>query len=257
MHVDLRPRSVGELIGQTFALSAAHFGRLFLIMAALNAPAVALQMLEHRVAAGQDPVTALALALAALFLVLIVTPLGVAAALELVACSYTGQPCSLGRALAVGLRRFFPLLGTSMAVGLLVSLGTLLLIVPGVIAFVAFFVAPCATVLESRGVGASLRRSRDLTRGHRGRVFAIAVVVMLLAYILPAAVLAAFDLTEADNLGVAVASTALAAACSIPSTIAPVVVFFDLRVRKEAFDVAMLKDLVAQIGRTIEPQPQP
>lgn len=250
MQVDLRPRSFGELVGQSLALSAVHFARLFPITILLSAPGVALEMYQKRLIE-TDPGLAIAVMLGGLLLNLMVWPLGTAVAMKIVAGSYTGTPCSIKEGVQVGLRRLFPLLGASFAVSIICGLGALLLLVPGLMAMTAFYVVPCAVVLEGLGVGASMRRSRDLTRGHRWRVFAVILVLVFLAQIVPGIGLAAVTEQDVQNPGVFVLTTLVIAAFTVPSTIAPVVVFFDLRVRKEAFDVTMLGDLVAKIGARV------
>lgn len=69
-------------------------------------------------------------------------------------------------------------LGIVMTV--IIGLGTLLFIVPGIILSVMFFVAIPAAVVERGGVGASLTRSRELTAGHRWQLFALVLILGVL-----------------------------------------------------------------------------
>ncbi len=71
------------------------------------------------------------------------------------------------------------LLGTAAIVGVLVTGGLLVLVVPGVLAYLILAFAGPAVVMERGSVGESLRRSATLTRGHRGRILgAVAVTVI-------------------------------------------------------------------------------
>ena len=45
MHVELRERTVGEMVGLSFSMSADMFGRLFLILLITNFPYVVVQAL--------------------------------------------------------------------------------------------------------------------------------------------------------------------------------------------------------------------
>lgn len=252
MQVELRPRSFGELVGQTFALSVAHFARLFPITLVLSAPTVALSVYQNTLDQLQQPGLVAALSLGSMLLSFALWPIGAAVAIKIVAGSYTGRTCSMMEGVRVGMRRLGPLLGATLAVSIIVMLGTMLLIVPGLIAFTAFYVVPCIVVLEGHGVGASMRRSRDLSRGHRWRVFGLAFVVGLLVQVIPGIGLAVLQVMGIENIGALVASAVVIAAFAVPSTIAPVVAFFDLRVRKEALDVTVLSELVAQIGTTVQ-----
>lgn len=67
--------------------------------------------------------------------------------------------------------------------GLGIALGLLLLIIPGIVLMLRWYVAvPCA-VLERTGVSESMARSKYLTRGHQGTIFWLLCVIGLLATI--------------------------------------------------------------------------
>lgn len=67
---------------------------------------------------------------------------------------------------------------------LAIFLGTLLLIVPGVLLAVAWTVAPAVGAVEGKGFLDIFRRSADLTRGSRGALFAIAFLLGLATLVL-------------------------------------------------------------------------
>jgi hypothetical protein len=64
--------------------------------------------------------------------------------------------------------------------------GLILLIVPGVIAVLALWVAIPVCIVERLGVVASIRRSLELTRGQRGQLFLMLIVIWLLVVVFPA-----------------------------------------------------------------------
>ncbi|HEY2049895.1 MAG TPA: hypothetical protein VGH03_11160 [Caulobacteraceae bacterium] len=68
-------------------------------------------------------------------------------------------------------RQILPLIGIAIVVGFLAILGTILLVVPGILVALALCVAFPVRIAERRGVFASIQRSRDLTRGYRWRIF--------------------------------------------------------------------------------------
>jgi hypothetical protein len=84
--------------------------------------------------------------------------------------------------IAKGLRRFFPVVGTSIYAFFLVMIGMVLLIVPGFMAMIMLFVVIPVCVVEGLGPGPSIKRNRELTKGQRWRIFAI--------YLAPAIVIA-------------------------------------------------------------------
>jgi hypothetical protein len=85
-----------------------------------------------------------------------------------------------GAALVGANRRFLALLGTAILAGLGIVGLSLLLLVPGLIAVAALFVATPICLLEGLGPWTSLQRSAALTRGSRWRVFALCLVVCFL-----------------------------------------------------------------------------
>ena len=79
-----------------------------------------------------------------------------------------------------GLATVFPVLGVALLYTLAVMLGSVALIVPGVMLYTAFWVAIPVAVVERPGVVASLKRSAALTKGHRWRIFGMIMVLALL-----------------------------------------------------------------------------
>lgn len=76
-----------------------------------------------------------------------------------------------------GLAVMLPVVGIAIVTALATLLGTLLLVIPGLIVMTVLWVAVPAAVVERLGVSASLKRSADLTRGNRWRVFGIILVI--------------------------------------------------------------------------------
>jgi hypothetical protein len=70
-----------------------------------------------------------------------------------------GRTMSIAQAGAIAVRRFLPLIGVAILVGLLFWLGIVLLIVPGLIVYAMYYVAAPVCIAEQAGVGASLSRS--------------------------------------------------------------------------------------------------
>jgi membrane-anchored glycerophosphoryl diester phosphodiesterase (GDPDase) len=83
----------------------------------------------------------------------------------------------------VALRLILPLIGIAIVTGFAVMVGIILLIVPGIMVYVALIVAVPALVEERRGVFGSIRRSRDLTRGSRWLIFLLAILFYVVAIV--------------------------------------------------------------------------
>jgi hypothetical protein len=158
-----------------------------------------------------------------------------------------GQPINLVESAKIGLRRFFPIVGLAISLVVALMLATILLIVPGVILYLMWFVATPACVVEQLGPFASMGRSRELTRGHRWKILGMLLLLFIPAIIVGAIIAAVvFSLVGVDGI-VAVSgvlSTTVAQVAGLVwnaiwtafFAILVVVAYHDLRVAKEGID---------------------
>lgn len=94
-----------------------------------------------------------------------------------------GNKASVGQILSGALSVLIPVLFVSIVVGLLVAVGTIALIIPGIILYVMFWVAVPAAVVERTGVGDSMKRSLELTKGYRWQIFFVMVIWLVISII--------------------------------------------------------------------------
>lgn len=99
-----------------------------------------------------------------------------------------GRRASFGESLAAVLRSFVPLVGFGMLLGIGVEIGMTLLIVPGILIYLMWCVAPSALEAEREGMFMALNRSQELTEGSRWKIFAILLVLETASFVLSAAV---------------------------------------------------------------------
>jgi len=92
-----------------------------------------------------------------------------------------GEGFDVSQSLGAAARRFFPLLGVGLVAGLGTMLGAMLLVVPGLIIAVMWYVAGVACLVEKAGVFDSLRRSSELTKGYRWPIFGVLLIIILLS----------------------------------------------------------------------------
>ncbi len=76
-----------------------------------------------------------------------------------------------------------PLIGLSILLGIGVTIGFILIIVPGLYLITIWAVAAPSLVVERRGVFAAFGRSRELVRGHGWQVFGVILVVIGLSIV--------------------------------------------------------------------------
>ncbi|HEX9048952.1 MAG TPA: hypothetical protein VF841_00295 [Anaeromyxobacter sp.] len=153
-----------------------------------------------------------------------------------------GKKVSLGAMIGAGLRRAVPLLLVGVLGYLVVGVGTVLLIVPGVYLACALAVAIPAVVVERPGILGALRRSFALTKGKRFSVFVVFLVVFLVA--MGVAMFASYGLPALTASISPMAGTLVGALLNLVFGtllwVAPGVVYHDLRVAKEGVATAQL-----------------
>lgn len=88
------------------------------------------------------------------------------------------EPPTIGQAARRALPKIAPVAAVILLGGLAAAAGTLLLVVPGIVLWLMFWVAVPAAVVEG-GVVSALRRSHELTRGHKWTILGLAIVLML------------------------------------------------------------------------------
>jgi hypothetical protein len=90
-----------------------------------------------------------------------------------------GERPSMADCLRAGRRRWGTLLGLSIWSGLLIGLGFIFLVVPGVMLAVRWAVAGPLVALGGDGIQGSMERSAELTEGRRWSIFLLYLIVFI------------------------------------------------------------------------------
>jgi hypothetical protein len=147
-----------------------------------------------------------------------------------------GQPVRLGESIGIALERFVPIIILAIVSAILMGLGMAALIVPGVILFTMWFVATPVCVVEKLGPLASLKRSAQLTKGHRWKILGL-MLLMVLISIVVAGLTTVFIAVTAGPLVTAIAELLWNAVWYAFYAISVVVAYHDLRVVKEGIGI--------------------
>jgi hypothetical protein len=129
-------------------------------------------------------------------------------------------------------------LGVALLCGLAIVGGMILLIVPGIIAACVLYVAMPASVIEKPGVFGALRRSSDLTRGYRGAMFGLLLIVGVINWLIGKVEQTAFDMSTLANIKTymyvnCASSIVMGAFTSVLAAVA----YYSLRVEKDGTTV--------------------
>ncbi len=147
-----------------------------------------------------------------------------------------GRHTDLGDCVSRGLGVMFPILGVAIVAGLAVIVGSILLIIPGIIVAVMLWVAIPVAVVEKPGVFDSLGRSRELTKGFRWQVFGIIVIVLVIQIVAGVIIGVVLGFTGSTFLIVLFEYLVTAFFTALYAVISAVG-YHDLRVAKEGIDV--------------------
>lgn len=278
---DLRPLGLGELLDRTFTLYRNHFWLFVGIMAVPQLLVLAIGLVG--VAFGSivpspvrqgflDTVPGPGVAVIVggvlfgillAFAFLAVYVLAQAATVSAVSEIYLGRTTSVRQAYARVRRKVWRLIGVLLLISLMVGAGTILLIVPGILALLATSLAVPALVLEDCSPTAAIGRSMDLTKGQWGRIFLIFALFILLSWVALLILEFPFSIAHAILLKQGEQSSVLAALSQLGNSLASVLVgplgtiafalvYYDVRVRKEAFD---LQVMMAALGPATPGEP--
>jgi hypothetical protein len=161
-----------------------------------------------------------------------------------------GEQMSVGEALGAGMNSSGRLLGVGILLTIMLVLGTLLLVIPGIYLWGVFQLAVIPPVLERAGVLESFGISRRLVKGNWWRVFLIVFVAFCILMVLSVVVGVIAGVVagiagppEAGSLGPSVLLTQVLTGLMNLITLAffPCVmlaVYYDLKLRKEGTDLA-------------------
>ena len=256
----LRPLSTGELLDRTFSLYRSHFALFVGIFALPHLCVLAFQCvgLAFQPHAGQTFQMSRVLmtvfwALGAAVLSMVVAAASQAATVVAVSQVHLDRPAGVMDSFAKVKNQIAGVIGLSISIGFLVGLACIALVVPGILLAIRWSLAVPVKVLENKNVGDSMSRSSELTQGNRGRIFVIWLLFVVLS--IGVAMLLQWPIELAAGVSARSGLRLVAVGWQVASlvatfisqclvgplaTIAFSLVYYDERVRKEAFDLQLM-----------------
>jgi hypothetical protein len=270
----LRPLGIGEILDVAITIYRRNFRALLTLVFVVAAPFEIISALIQASALPNDPLITestpgeiqfdndlwlgAAGFAAAGVLSFIGSLVATGACFKAIADGYLGEKAEWRPALGYAARRLHSILWVTLLASFISLLGLVLFVVPGVYLYVAFAVAVPVLLTEGVKGTKALGRSRRLVKGRWWGTFGVVVLGAILVGIVEGALVgltaAVTTLDTSDpTLGSFLANTTatvLASVLATPLSAAfATVLYFDLRVRKEAFDLQLLAE---QIG--VEPR---
>jgi len=262
MKFPLGAMTVGDIFDRGIKLLIARLPAIYIISLIAYVPVLVFQLLHPALRLGsfadRDDMAANLLGSMGQSLISIITTLlATGATVHIMSQEFIDRRASVGEAMGVAMRRFGSLLGTSLLAIIVIVLGLILFIVPGIFFAIWFAFIAQVVIMEGLGGTAAMSRSKELSTGYAGRIFGIyvllsliqmvvaLVLLVLLALVLPFAELVRTDAglvirTNVTNYIIDMVILALVAPLfSAFQQVCTTLLYFDLRIRKEGFDLEM------------------
>jgi hypothetical protein len=261
--VRLRPLSVGEILDAAIKIYRARFATLVKVVFVVVAPVQVVSAIVQ-ISVPSESITstdqfgntefdaaALIGTLVALFgtavLGWLAGQLATATSLKVVSDAYLNEERDWTDSLRFAKDHLLSLVWLAFLIGLLGILGFLACVIPGVYFYVAWSVAVPVLLLENERGFKAMRRSRQLVKGFWWRVFGCLIVAAILGSVVAGVfqgVLVGFTFNSDSELVRVIAAAIAGIASSVLvtpfSAAVNAVLYFDLRVRKEGFDLELL-----------------
>ena len=263
----LRPLSVGEILDASIKICIAHWRTLMQTVLVVVVPVqiintlltadYTLSSLDFGATQTQTPQETrdefnryLGSLVLGTLLQLLAVLLAAAACFRAIAQSYLGEHADWRSSLSYALRRAPSLLWLTALYLLGVLIGSIFLVAPGVWLCIAWAFATPILLTEGLKGQRALARSHGLVKGRWWRTFGVIALGFILAWVVRSVVLALFLAAiffGSDNDALVLVLSALAGVVGLLITTPLLaalltVVYFDLRVRKEAFDLELLAE---------------
>jgi hypothetical protein len=253
----LRQMGIGELLDAAIKLYRAEWKVLSGIVAIVLVPLTFLQAYLTRTIPGpftQEPTfvtpdtaqTALiASSILGVIQLLFVQPFLTAAVARAATNIYLGEPVGVGPTYRFAVTKIHSILWISLLTFLAGLVGFVLLVIPLFLVLVRMSFGSTVLVVEGKKGTKALGRSWRLAKGHFWRLFGALILAYIMASLI-ASVLSIPGTLVAGVLGsrgwpVAALGNSLAAVLTTPfRTLITVLLYFDLRIRKEAFDLEVM-----------------
>lgn len=254
--LNFKPMGIGEILDTTFRLYREKFLTFLAISLTVYLPvSVVVALIEvwgkNAEAGAPTPEVNLPLMIAGgagyFLFALLVFPLCTAAIVQTISGAYLGEEINSTSAYKLALPRLFPLLIANLLTTVLVTVGYIMCLVPGVIFTFWFWLVPTIVILEGIGPVASMKRSKSLMKGNVNKAFGLGLVIGILMVLLSLGIAFLIGLLPISNAFIPSFLNSLSQALILPFSAGSIVLlYYDLRIRKEAFD---LEQLAADFGR--------
>ncbi len=236
--------SIGRVIGSSFGVYARNFIGFTVLAAVISLINVATGFVigtdPNAIAAGQFDVVPIVIGV---IVGIIVSALTQAAIIYGTFQDLRGQKAGMAACISRGIATMIPVIVGSILFSLAVVVGLTLLIIPGIILLLMWWVYIPVVVVENEGIMGSFGRSSALTRGRRWHLLGLLLVIVLISIVISSVLVgsvAAIIMTaqsESAFFAVQVIQYVISAMITAFSAVMIAVTYYYLRAEKEGIDV--------------------
>ena len=251
------PKTVGDILSAAFNIYKANASQLILVVAVVVIPLSLIAALFSGVVfaperirvtdaggvvvldyAGRSLGIALLLGAIGALIAVLISAILQAAILRAATQATIGDPVDVEASYRYGLKRFGSVILVSLLVGLIVAVGFLLLVVPGIIFLVFLSLSIPVLIVEGRRGTEAMGRSWNLVKGHFWHALGVIVVVALIVGIISGII----GGIGGNNWAVRWIFTAIAQILTVPfASLVSVLLYLDLRARSETLFAETLR----------------
>ncbi|UCC95791.1 MAG: hypothetical protein JSW40_03340 [Candidatus Omnitrophota bacterium] len=265
----LRPMEIGDILDSAFRLYKNNFAKFIHIMApiyilgfiagVIYQQAIATLGLPGRGAALNIGFGVVGVGFSALFGLIswILKFVAVGALVHSVSASYLGEDIRYNEAYKRVWRQFWPLVGVGFLAGLMIFIGKVMLIIPGIVLAVFLSLVAHVMVLEKEGVGGSIGRSFELVAYSFWKTFLVCLVAYVIILVVSGAaylpffiwgMIRSFSIGSMHQfqypLGIQILQIAITNFIELLTApfwmVALTLLYYDIRIRKEGFDLEVM-----------------
>ncbi|MBN2535268.1 MAG: hypothetical protein JXB88_20480 [Spirochaetales bacterium] len=188
MKYELKALSFGETLDRAFNMYIDNFITLFLICMVIRIPFIFFtgnmtnQAIDAQFSENYVPLIVSSMLMVIVSFVLSAIETGLI--VNFIAHKYLGKEINTGDFFNKIKSSLLPLIGLSLLVGLCVILGTIALVIPGIIISFGLILSTQVLVIEKKGIIESMKRSWALTKGKKFKIFLMLLIVGIIIGIL-------------------------------------------------------------------------
>jgi len=239
----LRSRSISEIVDAAFSLYRRDFLQYFMVGAIAYSPLILITILTQGLSGLGASFTVMAMAFGAILAFTLVS--GVIARMG--SDVYLGGHANAMDTVSKVLPRVLALIGAMLVSYLIIGVGFVLLLVPGLYFAIRLCAVPQTVVLEGKAPMEAISRSWALTKGRAGHVFGTLLLVYGIFYVLTLGLTLVTAL--AGNVVLqTIINSLIGMFCYPLLTLVSLVLYYDLRIRGEGFDVEHMSQSLGTHG---------